>query len=62
MKRIQPIALAMTLILALGAVAMGAPKNERARKNLKIEGKILHIDQNARTLLVADQWSDKLYL
>ena len=63
MKRItQSAALAVTLVLALGTLAMSAPKSERASKYLTVEGRVLQIDQKARTLLVADMWSDKLYL
>ncbi len=64
MKRItqRNIALAITLVLALATVAMSAPKRERASKYLTVEGHVGQIDQRARTLLVADMWSDKLYL
>src|SRR5262249_26234921 len=53
---------AVVLVLALAAVAMSAPKSERAKKSFTIEGTILQINQEARTLLVSDRWSDKLYL
>src|SRR5262249_1731865 len=64
MKRItqRSAALAVTLVLAFATVAMSAPKSERAKKSFTIEGTILQINQKARTLLVADRWSDKLYL
>lgn len=64
MKRIsqRSAALALTLVLAFAAVAMGAPKSERAGKYLLISGRVLQIDQKARTMLVADTWSTKLYL
>ncbi len=64
MKRItqRSAALAMTLVLALATIAMSAPKSERAGKYLRIEGRVLQVNQKARTLLVADSWSDKLYL
>jgi|SRR6476620_5721050 hypothetical protein len=64
MKRItqQRIALAITLMLAFATVAMSAPKNERSTKYLTIEGRVLQVNQSARTLLVSDQWSKKLYL
>jgi hypothetical protein len=64
MKRLtqRNIALAVTLVLALATVAMSAPKSERASKYLIVEGHVVQIDQRARTLLVADMWSDKLYL
>jgi hypothetical protein len=64
MKRIsqRSAALALTLVLAFAAVAIGAPKGERAGKYLSISGKVLQINQQARTMLVADTWSPKLYL
>ncbi len=64
MKRItqRNAALALTLVLAFAAVAIGAPKTERAGKYLSISGRVLQIDQKARTMLVADTWSEKLYL
>jgi hypothetical protein len=64
MKRItqRSAALTLTLVLAFAAVAMGSPKSERAGKYLSISGRVLQINQKARTMLVADSWSDKLYL
>ena len=64
MKRItqQRIALAITLMLAFATVAMSAPKKEGSTKYLTIEGRVLQVNQSARTLLVSDQWSKKLYL
>src|SRR5258708_3720500 len=64
MKRItqRSAALALTLVLAFAAVAMGSPKSERAGKYLSISGRVLQINEKARTLLVADTWSPKLYL
>jgi hypothetical protein len=64
MKRItqRSAALTLTLVLAFAAVAMGAPKSERAGKYLSISGRVLQINEKARTMLVADTWSPKLYL
>lgn len=64
MKRItqRSAALTLTLVLAFAAVAMGAPKSERAGKYLTISGRVLQINEKARTMLVADTWSPKLYL
>jgi hypothetical protein len=64
MKRItqRSAALAVTLVLTLATVAMSAPKSERARKYLTISGRVLQIDREARTLLVTEYWSKKLYL
>jgi hypothetical protein len=55
-------ALALTLVLAFATVAIGAPKSERAGKYLTISGRVLQINEKARTMLVADNWSPKLYL
>lgn len=64
MERItqRSVALAVTLMLALATLAMSAPKSERARKHLTIQGRVLQVNREARTLLVSDIWSDKLYL
>jgi len=56
------VALTVTLTLALAAAAMAAPKSERAGKRFTIEGRVLEINQKARTLLVSDIWSKQLYL
>ena len=55
-------AVALTLVFAFAAVAMGAPKGERSGKYVSISGKVLQINEKARTMLVADTWSPKLYL
>jgi len=55
------IALALTIVITLGSLAMGAPKAERSSK-LTVEGRVLQVNRTARTLLVADNWSKKLYL
>ncbi|HLF83356.1 MAG TPA: hypothetical protein VI837_04195, partial [Blastocatellia bacterium] len=64
MERIthRTVALAVTLVLAFATLAVSAPKSERARKYLTIEGRVLQVNRTARTLLVDDYWSKKLYL
>jgi hypothetical protein len=64
MERItqRSVALAVTLMLALATVAMSAPKSERSTKYLRVQGQVLQVNQKARTLLVSDIWSKKLYL
>lgn len=57
----RSVALAVTLMLALATLAISAPKSERSRKYLTIEGRVLQVNPAARTLLVADDWSKKLY-
>jgi hypothetical protein len=41
---------------------MSAPKSERSSKYLTIEGRVLQVNPAARTLLVSDYWSKKIYL
>jgi hypothetical protein len=64
MKRItqRTAGLAVILSLALATAAMGAPKAERSRKYITVEGQVLQVNRDARTLLVSDYWSKKLYL
>lgn len=64
MERItqRSIALSITLMLVLATAAMSAPKSERSRKYLNIEGRVLQVNRDARTLIVSDLWSKKLYL
>jgi len=64
MERItqRSVALAVTLMLSLATLAMSAPKSERSRKYLTIQGRVLQVNREARTLLVSDYWSKKLYL
>src|SRR2546426_10410575 len=64
MKRItqRSAALVVTLVLTIATVAMSAPKSQRASKYLDIDGRVLVVDQKARTLLVTEYWSKKLYL
>ena len=64
MKRITQRSAVFTaaMLLTVASVAMGAPKSDSAGKYLTISGRVLQINQQARTLLVEDKWSDKLYL
>ena len=55
-------AFAVTLVLAFATVAMSAPKAERFNKYITIQGRVLQVNKDARTLLVTDDWSKKLYL
>ena len=54
-------ALAVTLMLAFATLAMSAPKSESSRKYFTLQGRVLQVDRSARTLLVADNSSNKLY-
>ena len=60
-QRGAALALTLTMFLTLAAAAIGAPKNDRA-KILTVSGRVLQVDEKARTLLVDDYWSKKLYL
>ena len=64
MKRLthRSIAAAITLMLTFATVAMSAPKSEQAGKRITIEGRVLEVNRDARTVLVSDVWSKKLYL
>jgi hypothetical protein len=63
MERIHrsKIALALTVLITLTSLAMAAPKTERSSR-ITVEGRVLQINPEARTLLVSDLWSKKLYL
>ena len=64
MKRLtqSSIAAVITLMLTFATVAMAAPKSEHAKKRITIEGRVLEVNRDARTVLVADRWSKTLYL
>ncbi|MEK6299281.1 MAG: hypothetical protein AABO41_01045 [Acidobacteriota bacterium] len=63
MKRISSLfAIAVISIVGLSSLGMSAPKAGQAGKSFTLEGRVVSIDQKARTLLVDDQSSDKLYL
>jgi broad specificity polyphosphatase/5'/3'-nucleotidase SurE len=64
MERItqRTVALAVAIMLGLATLAMSASKTESSSKYLTIQGKVLHINQKARQLLVSDSWTKKLYL
>lgn len=63
MKRISSLfAIAVISIVGLSSIGMSAPKSGSASKSFTIDGRVISIDQKARTLLVDDQSSDKLYL
>ena len=49
------------LAITFGSVA-AAPASESKSKSFQIRGRVLQINEKARTVLVADHWSKKLYL
>ena len=63
MKRISSI-FVMTLIslIALSSVGMSATKTHRTDKIFTLRGCVLSVDHTAGTMLVNEQWSEKLYL
>lgn len=56
------LTLAVMLMLAAAALGLAAPKSDRSSRYLTIDGQVLQVNRDARTLLVADLWSKKLYL
>ena len=57
--KLGSIAAAFTLVSTL---ALAAPKAERVSKYFSVAGTVLEINKHDRTLLVADRFSEKLYL
>jgi hypothetical protein len=49
-------------MLTFATVAMSAPKSDKSSKKITIEGRVLEVNKDARTLLVSDRWSKRLYL
>lgn len=58
-KRLGSIAIAFAL---LGTLASAASKTQRTNKYFTVAGTVLEINERARTLLVAERQSEKLYL
>lgn len=54
--------LAASIVLALSSFAIAAPRAEAAGKYYKVTGQVLKIDAKERTLLVAGQTNERLYL
>jgi type 1 fimbria pilin len=54
----RQLAFAATLMLALSSLSFAAP----AGKHITISGRVLKVDKAARTLLVSDQRTKRLYL
>jgi len=64
MKRITHFgaALSVALMLALAGTSIGATKSGPAGKYLTVEGKVLAVNAQDRTMLVSDSRSNTLYL
>jgi len=62
MKTITRLGSIVAAFTVLGALALAAPKTERANKYINVAGTAVQIDTKDRTLLVADRISNKLYL
>jgi hypothetical protein len=63
MKRVSSLfAVVVISIVAFSTIAMSAPKAEHGNKRFLLEGKVIHINRQQRTMLVEEQYSDKLYL
>lgn len=63
MKRISSLfAIAVISVLAFSSFGMSATKTDRGSKYFTLNGRVISVDQKARTLLVDERSSDKLYL
>ena len=63
MKRISSISIiTLVSVLALSSVGMSATKTQQTDKRFTLTGRVLSVDRKAGTMLVNDQWSEKLYL
>ena len=63
MKRVSGFfAMAVISVLAFSSLATSATKTDRVGKAFTLNGSVIRVDQKARTLLVDDKSSDKLYL
>jgi hypothetical protein len=63
MKRISSISIiALISVLALSSFGMSATKTQRTDKRFTLSGRVLSVDRKAGTMLVNDQWSEKLYI
>lgn len=63
MKRISSLfAIAVISIVGLSSPGMSAPKAGLTGKIFTLEGRVVSIDRKARTLVVDDRSSDKVYL
>ena len=64
MKRITHFSAVLTvgLMLALAGASIGATKSGPAGKYLTVEGKVLAVNTQDRTMLVSDMWSNTRYL
>lgn len=55
-------ALTVVSVLALASISMGATRSTRVGKYLTLEGAVLRVNAQERTMLVSDLWSKTLYL
>ena len=62
MRTITRFASIVAAFTLLSTLALAAPKAERANKYFKVAGTVIQIDNQDRTLLVADRLSNKFYL
>ena len=61
MKRIQSSILLIGIALITAGLAAAAPKSD-SKNEINVYGRVLKIDSEQHTLLIADHWSKKLYL
>ena len=64
MKRMiqRSIALTACAAIALTMITATASAAKRGKNSFELYGRVLKVDQKARTALIDDKWSDKLYL
>ena len=60
-RRIQSSILLIAIALITAGVTTAAPKSD-SKNDINVYGKVLKIDSEQHTLLIADHWSKKLYL
>jgi hypothetical protein len=54
--------IAAAFAVAISSVAMATTPSKQGDKEFMVQGRVLNVDRDAHTLLVADRWSKKLYL
>jgi len=60
-RRVQSSILLIAIALITVGLATAAPKSD-SKNDINVYGKVLKIDSEQHTLLIADHWSKKLYL
>ena len=61
-RRVQSSILLIGIALITAGLATATPKSDRSKNEINVYGRVLKIDSEQHTLLIADHWSKKLYL